>query len=142
MYILFFLKKSVALNEFWWLLNSQFFLSLLWLFNFRGTMEGDILVLHSSSMWVHTVVKKAHLGILTSLMFSHDSRFLYDFIASSKINIVKKYAPTTWELRLIVESVWFIYRALLSSSFDSSARVTLIEEKEERGMYTLTTFQL
>ncbi|XP_074381399.1 SEC12-like protein 2 [Apium graveolens] len=62
-----------------------------------GTMEGDILVLHSSSMQVHTVVKKAHLGILTSLMFSHDSR------------------------------------ALLSSSFDSSARVTLIEDKEERG---------
>ncbi|KAL8157564.1 hypothetical protein AgCh_002318 [Apium graveolens] len=61
-----------------------------------GTMEGDILVLHSSSMQVHTVVKKAHLGILTSLMFSHDSR------------------------------------ALLSSSFDSSARVTLIEDKEER----------
>lgn len=63
-----------------------------------GTMEGDILVLHSSSMRVHTVVKKAHLGIVTSLMFSHDSR------------------------------------ALLSTSFDSSARVTLVEDKKERGI--------
>lgn len=63
-----------------------------------GTMEGDILVLHSSSMRVHTVVKKAHLGIITSLMFSHDSR------------------------------------ALLSTSFDSSARVTLVEDKKERGL--------
>ncbi|WOG89005.1 hypothetical protein DCAR_0208241 [Daucus carota subsp. sativus] len=62
-----------------------------------GTMEGDILVLHSSSMRVHTVVKKAHLGIVTSLMFSHDSR------------------------------------ALLSTSFDSSARVTLVADKKERG---------
>uniref|UniRef100_A0A166EEP1 Uncharacterized protein n=1 Tax=Daucus carota subsp. sativus TaxID=79200 RepID=A0A166EEP1_DAUCS len=63
----------------------------------KGTMEGDILVLHSSSMRVHTVVKKAHLGIVTSLMFSHDSR------------------------------------ALLSTSFDSSARVTLVADKKERG---------
>ncbi|XP_074330611.1 SEC12-like protein 2 [Apium graveolens] len=63
-----------------------------------GTMEGDILVLHSSSMRLHTAVKKAHLGIVTSLMFSHDSR------------------------------------ALLSTSFDSSARVTLVEDKKERGL--------
>ena len=49
--------------------------------NCRGTMEGDILVLHSSSMRVHTVVKKAHLGIVTSLMFSHDSRFLYNIVS-------------------------------------------------------------
>lgn len=63
-----------------------------------GTMEGDILVLYSSSMRLHTAVKKAHLGIVTSLMFSHDSR------------------------------------ALLSTSFDSSARVTLVEDKKERGL--------
>ncbi|XP_063935125.1 SEC12-like protein 2 [Daucus carota subsp. sativus] len=61
-------------------------------------MEGDILVLHSSSMRLHTAVKKTHLGIVTSLMFSHDSR------------------------------------ALLSTSFDSSARVTLVEDKKERGL--------
>ncbi|WOH15566.1 hypothetical protein DCAR_0935108 [Daucus carota subsp. sativus] len=59
-----------------------------------GTMEGDILVLNSSSMLVHSVIKKAHLGILTSLMFSEDSR------------------------------------ALLSTSFDSSARVTLIDDEK------------
>lgn len=63
-----------------------------------GTMEGDVLVLYSSSMRLHTAVKKAHLGIVTSLMFSHDSR------------------------------------ALLSTSFDSSARVTLVEDTKERGL--------
>ncbi|KAL1809312.1 hypothetical protein ACET3Z_026302 [Daucus carota] len=50
------------------------------------------------SMQLHTAVKKAHLGIVTYLMFSHDSR------------------------------------ALLSTSSDSSARVTLVEDKKERGV--------
>ncbi|XP_020104476.1 SEC12-like protein 2 [Ananas comosus] len=62
-----------------------------------GTTEGSIEVLSSANMQVQTRVKKAHLGIVTALVFSHDSR------------------------------------ALLSSSFDSTARVTTIETRKSNG---------
>ncbi|KAF4364594.1 hypothetical protein F8388_015285 [Cannabis sativa] len=60
-----------------------------------GTTQGDIFVVNSSSMRIRQVIKKAHLGFVTTLRFSHDSR------------------------------------ALASASLDSSARVTLIEEKKD-----------
>ncbi|KAJ0687722.1 putative WD40/YVTN repeat-like-containing domain superfamily [Helianthus annuus] len=44
-----------------------------------GTIEGDVLILNSSSMKVQTVIKKAHLGVVTSLAFSNDSRFFFFF---------------------------------------------------------------
>lgn len=59
-----------------------------------GTIQGDILIL-DSSMRVQMSVKKAHLGLVTALTFSPDSR------------------------------------ALASASMDSSARVTLVQEKAE-----------
>ncbi|XP_058092691.1 SEC12-like protein 2 [Magnolia sinica] len=62
-----------------------------------GTIEGDI-VIRNTNMQVHTTVKKAHLGVVTTLVFSHDSR------------------------------------AVVSASFDSSARVTLIEDKKKNGL--------
>ncbi|XP_042978252.1 SEC12-like protein 2 isoform X2 [Carya illinoinensis] len=62
-----------------------------------GTIQGDILILNSTSMRVQTMVRKAHLGFVTALAFSHDSR------------------------------------ALASVSLDSSARVTLIEERKKTG---------
>jgi len=40
-----------------------------------GTEGGDIVILNSSSMKTQTVVKKAHIGFVTALAFSHDSRF-------------------------------------------------------------------
>ncbi|KAJ0096096.1 hypothetical protein Patl1_15369 [Pistacia atlantica] len=63
-----------------------------------GTDKGDIAIINSSNMQVQTMVRKAHLGFVTALAFSDDSR------------------------------------ALLSASMDSSARVTLIEDKKESGM--------
>ncbi|KAJ0094748.1 hypothetical protein Patl1_15318 [Pistacia atlantica] len=60
-----------------------------------GTDKGDIAIINSSNMQVQTMVRKAHLGFVTALAFSDDSR------------------------------------ALLSASMDSSARVTLIEDKKE-----------
>ncbi|KAJ3703760.1 hypothetical protein LUZ61_007465 [Rhynchospora tenuis] len=63
-----------------------------------GTIEGGVVVLNSKNLQVHSIIKKAHLGLLTSLVFSHDSR------------------------------------ALLSSSFDSTARVTTIEAKKSNGL--------
>ncbi|XP_065628339.1 SEC12-like protein 2 [Quercus suber] len=66
-----------------------------------GTTQGDVFILNSASKQVQTVVRKAHLGFVTALSFSHDSR------------------------------------ALASVSLDSSARVTLIEEKREAGELSL-----
>lgn len=43
----------------------------------RGTTRGDVVIINSSSMKVQTMVKKAHLGFVTSLAFSHDSRLVY-----------------------------------------------------------------
>ncbi|KAJ1686082.1 hypothetical protein LUZ63_017472 [Rhynchospora breviuscula] len=67
-----------------------------------GTIEGGIVVLNSKNLQVHSVIKKAHLGLLTSLVFSQDSR------------------------------------ALLSSSFDSTARVTAIEAKKSNGTFFIS----
>ncbi|KAK3183547.1 hypothetical protein Dsin_030833 [Dipteronia sinensis] len=63
-----------------------------------GTAQGDISIINSTSLKVQTMVKKAHLGIVTALALSHDSR------------------------------------ALVSASMDSSARVTLIEDKKQSGI--------
>ncbi|KAJ3669357.1 hypothetical protein LUZ60_011307 [Juncus effusus] len=63
-----------------------------------GTIEGNIVILSSETLQVHSIIKKAHMGILTTVAFSHDSR------------------------------------QLLSSSFDSTARVTTIEAKKNNGL--------
>ena len=39
-----------------------------------GTTQGDVFILNSASKQVQTVVRKAHLGFVTALSFSHDSR--------------------------------------------------------------------
>ncbi|KAF5442293.1 hypothetical protein F2P56_034966 [Juglans regia] len=66
-----------------------------------GTTQGDILILNSTGLWVHTMVRKAHLGFVTALAFSQDSR------------------------------------TLASVSLDSSARVTIIDDKKKRGGLSL-----
>ncbi|XP_027346348.1 SEC12-like protein 2 [Abrus precatorius] len=63
-----------------------------------GTPSGDIIVVNSTNMQIHTMIKRAHLGIVTALAFSPDSR------------------------------------ALASVSMDSSARVTIIEEKKNGAL--------
>ncbi|CAM8955145.1 unnamed protein product [Rhodiola kirilowii] len=62
-----------------------------------GTAEGDVLVLNSATMRVHTVVRKAHITVVTAMGFSGTSR------------------------------------DLMSTSMDSSVRVTLITEKKSNG---------
>ncbi|XP_014509601.1 SEC12-like protein 2 isoform X1 [Vigna radiata var. radiata] len=66
-----------------------------------GTPSGDIVIVNSTNMRIQTMIKKAHLGIVTALAFSPDSR------------------------------------ALASVSMDSSARVTIIEEKKTNGGLSL-----
>ncbi|KAJ1384626.1 WD40/YVTN repeat-like-containing domain superfamily [Sesbania bispinosa] len=60
-----------------------------------GTPSGDIVIVNSTKMQIQTMIKRAHLGIVTALAFSPDSR------------------------------------ALASVSMDSSARITIIEEKKK-----------
>ncbi|KAJ1385090.1 WD40/YVTN repeat-like-containing domain superfamily [Sesbania bispinosa] len=62
-----------------------------------GTPSGDIVIVNSTKMQIQTMIKRAHLGIVTALAFSPDSR------------------------------------ALASVSMDSSARITVIEEKKKNG---------
>ncbi|KAE9450652.1 hypothetical protein C3L33_17448, partial [Rhododendron williamsianum] len=80
-----------------------------------GTIQGDVLIINSANMHVQNVVRKAHLGLVTALMFSEDSSLL--------------------NMLLIVKHVAFIYRALVSASLDSSARVTVIKDAKKNGMY-------
>jgi prolactin regulatory element-binding protein len=44
--------------------------------------QGDVLLVNSTNLRVQTLVRKAHLGIVTALAFSHDSR-LDDNIVST-----------------------------------------------------------
>lgn len=62
-----------------------------------GTIEGSIIVLGSKDMRTLVTVKKAHMGIVTTLAFSEDSR------------------------------------TLLSTSFDSTARVTSVGSPKSNG---------
>ncbi|KAJ4973804.1 hypothetical protein NE237_006978 [Protea cynaroides] len=56
-----------------------------------GTVEGDILVINSTDMKVQTVVRKAHLGLVTTLMFSEDSRALASasMDSSTRVTIIE-----------------------------------------------------
>lgn len=56
-----------------------------------GTIQGDVLILNSSSMKVQTVVTKAHLGLVTALAFSNDSRALASasLDSSARVTLIK-----------------------------------------------------
>lgn len=47
-----------------------------------GTIEGTVIVLGSKDMRTLITVKKAHLGIVTTLCFSQDSRLVSSFYFS------------------------------------------------------------
>lgn len=54
-----------------------------------GTEEGDIIILNSTSMKTQTVVKKAHLGFVTALAFSHDSRAIISVSMDSSATVTQ-----------------------------------------------------
>ncbi|KMZ56163.1 putative Prolactin regulatory element-binding protein [Zostera marina] len=66
-----------------------------------GTSEGDVVISNSLNMRKVTVVKKAHLGLVTAMAFKDSS-------------------------------------ALVSTSFDASARVTLVGDKSKNGIFSTT----
>lgn len=76
-------------------------------------------------MQIQTVIKRAHLGIVTALAFSPDSRFELDvYIFFLLLEIC---------CQAVIVVVASVFRALASVSMDSSARVTIIEEKKTSG---------
>ncbi|KAK9115329.1 hypothetical protein Syun_022126 [Stephania yunnanensis] len=54
-----------------------------------GTNEGDIVIVKSSNMHVHATVKKAHLVVVTSMMFSPDSRSLVSASIDSSARVTR-----------------------------------------------------
>ncbi|KAF2530864.1 hypothetical protein F2Q70_00031619 [Brassica cretica] len=64
-----------------------------------GTLEGDVLIISSTKMKTHQFVKKAHLGLVTALTFSPDSRFLVSvsFDSRAKLSVIEQKPETsTW----------------------------------------------
>ncbi|KAJ4888495.1 SEC12-like protein 2 [Raphanus sativus] len=59
-----------------------------------GNMEGDVLIIDSTKMKTHQLVKKAHLGLVTALSFSPDSRCLVSvsFDSRAKLTVIEKTA--------------------------------------------------
>ncbi|KAK9091175.1 hypothetical protein Sjap_024352 [Stephania japonica] len=54
-----------------------------------GTNEGDIVIVKSSNMRVHAMVKKAHLVVVTAMMFSPDSRSLVSASLDSSARVTQ-----------------------------------------------------
>jgi hypothetical protein len=50
-----------------------------------GTPSGEIIIVNSTNMHIHTKIKKAHLGIITALAFSPDSRFGMNFFSCQNL---------------------------------------------------------
>ncbi|KAJ0971458.1 hypothetical protein J5N97_019417 [Dioscorea zingiberensis] len=72
-----------------------------------GTVEGDILVLSSSDMRVQKMIKKAHLGIVTAVVFSQDSRFLISasFDSTARVTTLegkKKNGLSVWLIIFVI----------------------------------------
>ncbi|KAL9228784.1 hypothetical protein vseg_004327 [Gypsophila vaccaria] len=72
-----------------------------------GTNEGDILILDSLNKRLQMTLKKAHLGLVTALSFSHDSRALCSasMDSSVRVTVVKEKSPkgfSNWIVILLI----------------------------------------
>ncbi|PWA44063.1 SEC12P-like 2 protein [Artemisia annua] len=82
-----------------------------------GTIQGDVHILNSSNMKVHTVVKKAHLGLVTALAFSSDSRALASasLDSSARVTLIKEATKSgglnMWVILLILLLAAALYYA-------------------------------
>ncbi|KAJ0240509.1 SEC12-like protein 2 [Hirschfeldia incana] len=82
-----------------------------------GTLEGDILIISSIKMKTHQLVKKAHLGLVTALTFSPDSRCLVSVSIDSraKLTVIEQKAETNGINWLVV---FLLLVLLLVVSYD------------------------
>ncbi|KAL3363760.1 hypothetical protein AABB24_012808 [Solanum stoloniferum] len=81
-----------------------------------GTIEGDVLVVSSNNLQVQNVVKKAHLGLVTTLKFSEDSRALLSASLDSRVRVTiikeeKKSGLSLWIVILVLLIAIAVYYA-------------------------------
>ncbi|KAL6505807.1 hypothetical protein OROHE_023186 [Orobanche hederae] len=81
-----------------------------------GTIQGDILILSSVDMRVQSVVRKAHLGLVTALAFSLDSRALVSasLDSSARVTLIKdkkKDGMSSWTILFIILLAIAVYYA-------------------------------
>ncbi|KAH6762921.1 hypothetical protein C2S52_020354 [Perilla frutescens var. hirtella] len=81
-----------------------------------GTIQGDIMIIRSANMRVQTVLKKAHLGLVTALAFSPDSRAVVSasLDSSSRVTLIKdkkKDGTNLWIILLIILLAVALYYA-------------------------------
>ncbi|CAN1143786.1 SEC12-like protein 2 [Linum perenne] len=69
-----------------------------------GTARGDVVVVDSAKMRVQMVVRKAHLGFVTALAFSHDSKALASasMDSSARVTLIKEKRNGGWNWWVIV----------------------------------------
>ncbi|KAI8537885.1 hypothetical protein RHMOL_Rhmol09G0059100 [Rhododendron molle] len=69
-----------------------------------GTIQGDVLIINSANMHVQNVVRKAHLGLVTALMFSEDSRALVSasLDSSARVTVIKDAKKNGFSLWIVV----------------------------------------
>ena len=69
-----------------------------------GTIQGDIVIVNSASMQVQAVVRKAHLGIVTTMRFSQDSRALVSasMDSSARVTVIKEMKKNGFSLWIII----------------------------------------
>ncbi|THG00129.1 hypothetical protein TEA_006932 [Camellia sinensis var. sinensis] len=87
-----------------------------------GTIQGDVLIINSSSMHVQNMVRKAHLGLVTALMISQDSRALVSasLDSSARVTLIKddkknaaKACAKLWHLPNLAAIIFTIGATLL-----------------------------
>ncbi|XP_059282150.1 SEC12-like protein 2 isoform X1 [Lycium ferocissimum] len=82
-----------------------------------GTIEGDVLIVSSNNFQVQNVVKKAHLGLVTTLKFSEDSRALLSASMDSRVRVTiikdeeKKSGLSLWIVMLVLLIAIAVYYA-------------------------------
>ncbi|CAN7079305.1 unnamed protein product [Brassica oleracea var. botrytis] len=83
-----------------------------------GTLEGDVLIISSTKMKTHQFVKKAHLGLVTALTFSPDSRFLVSvsFDSRAKLSVIEQ-KPETDGINWLVVFLLFVLLVVVSYYF-------------------------
>lgn len=95
-----------------------------------GTIQGDIYIMNSS-LRVHTIIKKAHVGLLTVLSFSPDSRYLASSSLDSSVRVTvigkdkKQNGSSIWVLLFIVLVALLAY--ILASKHAISSTHVLIK---------------
>ncbi|XP_060189644.1 SEC12-like protein 2 isoform X2 [Lycium barbarum] len=82
-----------------------------------GTIEGDVVIVSSNNFQVQNVVKKAHLGLVTTLKFSEDSRALLSASMDSRVRVTiikdeeKKSGLSLWIVILVLLIAIAVYYA-------------------------------